>query len=259
MGSAVLGAHCRRGRHRRLVVRLRCLGWLVDPIYPAIALTAVYLAGTLFVFLRTERERQPRPPRLLPLHGAGLVERLADDPSRLKLGGETRDMTLLFCDVRGFTAISEGLDAEELTHFLNSLFTPLSNIILEEQGTIDKYMGDAVMAFWNAPLDDSEHATMPAAPPSHACTRCAGLNENWRKEAEAKGRRFSPVKIGIGLNTGICCVGNLGSEHALRLFGDRRQRQRRLAARRPVEDLRRRHRGRREHHGARAGLRLPRA
>ena len=66
-------------------------------------------------------------------------------------------MTLLFSDVRGFTAISEGLDAEELTAFLNSLFTPLSKIILEEQGTIDKFMGDAVMAFWNAPLDDSEH------------------------------------------------------------------------------------------------------
>jgi adenylate cyclase len=141
-----------------------------------------------------------------------LVERLADDPSRLKLGGETRDMTLLFSDVRGFTTISEGLDAEELTRFLNSLFTPLSNIILDEQGTIDKFMGDAVMAFWNAPLDDSAH-------PTHACNaalRIMGemdrLNEHWREEAEAKGRKFKPVRIGIGLNTGICCVGNLGSE-----------------------------------------------
>jgi adenylate cyclase len=141
-----------------------------------------------------------------------LVERLANDPSRLKLGGETRDMTLLFSDVRGFTGISEGLDAEELTRFLNSLFTPLSNIILEEQGTIDKFMGDAVMAFWNAPLDDSLH-------PSHACSAALrmmreveSLNELWREEAEAKGRPFKPVQLGIGLNTGICCVGNLGSE-----------------------------------------------
>jgi len=141
-----------------------------------------------------------------------LVERLADDPSRLKLGGEQRDMTLLFSDVRGFTTISEGLDAEELTHFLNSLFTPLSKIILEEQGTIDKFRGDAVMAFWNAPLDDTEH-------PIHGCRaalrimeQMPGLNEHWRGEAEAKGRSFQPVKIGIGLNTGICCVGNLGSE-----------------------------------------------
>jgi adenylate cyclase len=187
-------------------------GWLVDPIYPAVALTAIYLAGTLFVFLRTERERNRVRHAFSHYMAPALVERLADDPSRLKLGGETRDMTLLFSDVRGFTTISEGLDAEELTRFLNSLFTPLSNIILDEQGTIDKFMGDAVMAFWNAPLDDSNH-------PSHACSAAlrmmgemAGLNERWRREAEAKGRPFKPVQLGIGLNTGVCCVGNLGSE-----------------------------------------------
>jgi adenylate cyclase len=188
------------------------LGWLVDPIYPAIALTAVYLAGTLFVFLRTERERNRVRHAFGHYMAPALVERLADDPSRLKLGGETRDMTLLFSDVRGFTAISEGLDAEELTHFLNSLFTPLSKIILDEQGTIDKFMGDAVMAFWNAPLDDSEHATHACSAALRIMQEMPGLNEHWRKDAEAKGRRFSPVKIGIGLNTGICCVGNLGSE-----------------------------------------------
>ncbi|HLO23554.1 MAG TPA: adenylate/guanylate cyclase domain-containing protein, partial [Methyloceanibacter sp.] len=188
------------------------LGWLVDPIYPAIALTAIYLAGTLFVFLRTERERNRVRHAFSHYMAPALVERLAGDPSRLKLGGETRDMTLLFSDVRGFTTISEGLDAEELTQFLNSLFTPLSNIILDEQGTIDKFMGDAVMAFWNAPLDDNAH-------PSHACSAALRmmremhtLNELWREEAEAKGRPYKPVKLGIGLNTGLCCVGNLGSE-----------------------------------------------
>jgi adenylate cyclase len=188
------------------------LGWLVDPVYPALSLIAIYVAGTLFMFLRTERERNRVRNAFSHYMAPALVERLAGDPSRLKLGGETRDMTLLFSDVRGFTSISEGLDAEELTRFLNSLFTPLSNIILEEQGTIDKFMGDAVMAFWNAPLDDSQH-------PSHACRaalRMMGemqdLNARWREEADAKGRPFKPVKLGIGLNTGICCVGNLGSE-----------------------------------------------
>ncbi len=190
----------------------KSFGWLVDPIYPAVALAAIYLAGTLVVFLRTERERNRVRNAFSHYMAPALVERLADDPSRLKLGGETRDMTLLFSDVRGFTAISEGLDAEELTRFLNSLFTPLSNIILDEQGTIDKFMGDALMAFWNAPLEDSAH-------PAHACSAALRmmsemerLNQRWRDEAEAKGRKFKPVRIGIGLNTGVCCVGNLGSE-----------------------------------------------
>ncbi|HET7448907.1 MAG TPA: adenylate/guanylate cyclase domain-containing protein [Methyloceanibacter sp.] len=211
-GSAVLGGLAIAAVIGVSWYAFDAFGWLVDPIYPAIALTAIYLAGTLFMFLRTERERNQVRHAFSHYMAPALVERLADDPSRLKLGGETRDMTLLFSDVRGFTTISEGLNAEELTHFLNSLFTPLSNIILEEQGTIDKFMGDAVMAFWNAPLDDSAH-------PSHACKAALrimremkSLNERWREEAEAKGRAFKPVKLGIGLNTGVCCVGNLGSE-----------------------------------------------
>ena len=211
-GSAVLGGIAVAAVVAVSWYAFDVFGWLVDPVYPTIALTAIYLAGTLFVFLRTERERNRVRHAFGHYMAPALVERLANDPSRLKLGGETRDMTLLFSDVRGFTAISEGLDAEELTRFLNNLFTPLSNIILEEQGTIDKYMGDAVMAFWNAPLDDTEH-------PSHACRaalRMMGemqeLNARWRHEAEAKGRPFKPVQLGIGLNTGICCVGNLGSE-----------------------------------------------
>ena len=212
IGSAVLGGIAVAAVIGVSWYAFAAFGWLVDPIYPAIALTAIYLTGTLFVFLRTERERNRVRHAFGHYMAPALVERLADDPSRLKLGGEIRDMTLLFSDVRGFTTISEGLDAEELTYFLNSLFTPLSKIILEEQGTIDKFMGDAVMAFWNAPLDDNEHA-------SHACRaalrimqQMPDLNERWRGEAEAKGRSFNPVKIGIGLNTGVCCVGNLGSE-----------------------------------------------
>lgn len=212
LGSALLGAVA-----VAFVVGLSwyafdALGWLVDPVYPTIALSAIYLAGTSFVFLRTERERNRVRNAFSHYMAPALVERLADEPDRLKLGGENRDMTLLFSDVRGFTTISEGLDAEELTRFLNSLFTPLSNIILDEQGTIDKFMGDALMAFWNAPLDEPDH-------PSHACRAALrmmdemkGLNERWRQEAEAGGREFKEVKIGIGLNTGMCCVGNLGSE-----------------------------------------------
>ncbi|MEZ5875034.1 MAG: adenylate/guanylate cyclase domain-containing protein [Hyphomicrobiales bacterium] len=212
MGSAIMGAIAIAAVIGISWYAFSHLGWLVDPIYPAISLVAIYLAGTSFVFLRTERERNRVRNAFSHYMAPALVERLAGDPSRLKLGGETRDMTLLFSDVRGFTTISEGLDAEELTRFLNGLFTPLSNIILDEDGTIDKFMGDALMAFWNAPLDDADH-------PSHACRAALRmmkemetLNAHWQLEAEAKQRPFKEVKLGIGLNTGVCCVGNLGSE-----------------------------------------------
>ncbi len=187
-------------------------GWLVDPVYPTIALTAIYLAGSSFVFLRTERERNRVRYAFSHYMAPALVERLADDPTRLKLGGETRDMTLLFSDVRGFTSMSEGLDAEELTRFLNELFTPLSNIVMEEQDTIDKFIGDALMAFWNAPLDDADHARHACKAALRIVKQMKPLNERWQQEAKAAGRTFNPVKLGIGLNTGECCVGNLGSE-----------------------------------------------
>ena len=187
-------------------------GWLVDPVYPTIALTAIYLTGSSFVFLRTERERNRVRNAFSHYMAPALVERLADEPDRLKLGGETRDMTLLFSDVRGFTTISEGLDAEELTRFLKELFTPLSNIILDEEGTIDKFMGDALMAFWNAPLDDPNHPVNACAAALRMVDEMAVLNERWKQAAEQTGRTYKPVTLGIGLNTGLCCVGNLGSE-----------------------------------------------
>jgi adenylate cyclase len=258
LGSAALGAVAIAAVIGVSWYAFDVFGWLVDPIYPAIALAAIYLAGTLFVFLRTERERNRVRNAFSHYMAPALVERLAGDPTRLKLGGETRDMTLLFSDVRGFTGISEGLDAEELTRFLNSLFTPLSNIILDEQGTIDKFMGDAVMAFWNAPLDDDAH-------PVHACNAALrmmremeSLNERWREEADAKGRPYKPVQLGIGLNTGVCCVGNLGSETRFdySVIGDNVNVASRLEGQ--CEDLRRRHRGRRIHHPARTRLRLSR-
>ena len=120
LGSAVLGGAAVAAVIGISWYAFDAFGWLVDPIYPAVALTAIYLVGTLVVFLRTERERNRVRHAFSHYMAPALVERLANDPSRLKLGGETRDMTLLFSDVRGFTGISEGLDAEELTRFLNS-------------------------------------------------------------------------------------------------------------------------------------------
>jgi adenylate cyclase len=141
-----------------------------------------------------------------------IVERLADHPEQLVLGGEERELTIMFSDIRGFTTISEGLNAQDLTNFLNRYLTPMTGIIMAHQGTVDKYMADGIMAFWNAPLDDAAHA-------EHACraalamrSELARLNDTWRSEGALTGRAFHEVRIGIGLNTGHCVAGNLGSE-----------------------------------------------
>src|SRR5690606_36733712 len=106
----------------------------------------------------SEHQRQQVRSAFSRYMSTALVERLAEHPEQLVLGGETRDMTILFCDIRGFTSISEQFDAQGLTSLLNRFLTPMTEIILDSQGTIDKYMGDAIMAFWNASLDDPYHA-----------------------------------------------------------------------------------------------------
>ncbi len=186
-------------------------GLLFDPVYPSIALIALYITGSLSRYILSERERAQVRTAFSSYVAPSLVEELANNPDKLKLGGETREVTLLFADVRSFSGISEGLEAEELIRFVNRLFEPLSDVILEERGTIDKFMGDAVMAFWNAPLKDPDHA-------AHACqaalkmqARLAELNGVWADEAARERRAFKPVGLGIGLNTGACCVGNMGS------------------------------------------------
>jgi adenylate cyclase len=140
-----------------------------------------------------------------------VVDEIIADPARLELGGEDRELTLLFCDVRNFTTISEELSATELTRFLNELLTPLSDVILAHRGTIDKYMGDAIMAFWNAPLNDPDHARHALEAATRMLAVMARLNEAWQKQAAERGRSLPEVRIGIGINTGRCCVGNLGT------------------------------------------------
>lgn len=186
-------------------------GYLFDPIYPSLALVAVYLSGSLLSYVRTETDRARVKRAFGHYVAAPLVEQLAADPSRLKLGGETREVTLLFADVRGFSRLSEGMDAETLIQFVNRLFTPLSEIILDHRGTIDKFMGDAVMAFWNAPVPDPAHAEQACRAALAMQARLERLNREEAARRAAAGETALPIRIGIGLNTGPCCVGNVGS------------------------------------------------
>jgi adenylate cyclase len=130
------------------------------------------------------------------------------------LGGEERRMTILFSDVRGFTTISEHYkdDPQGLTHLMNRFLTPLTNAIIERKGTIDKYIGDAIMAFWNAPVDDAEHEANACNAALQMLAKAQELNVELKREAQANGGVYMPLRIGIGLNTGPCVVGNMGSD-----------------------------------------------
>ena len=186
-------------------------GVLLEPTYPAFSAALVYFTGvsTLYAVKRhQEREIRAAFGRFV---SPAVVARLAEMPGALELGGLQRQLTLLFCDIRSFTTISEGFNASELTRFLNEYLTPMTDTILDQTGTVDKYMGDAIVAFWNAPLDDPDHATHAVESALAMRRTLVALNEGWRERAEAAGRSFKPVRIGIGLNTGECCVGNLGS------------------------------------------------
>jgi adenylate cyclase len=185
--------------------------WLIDPVFPSLVGILVYLSSSAVLFLRTETERRHVRHAFGRYLAPAVVEHLAEHPERLSLGGEMRNLTIMFSDIRSFTTISEGLDAHALTSFLNRYLTPMTDTIMSHQGTVDKYMADGIMAFWNAPLDDPLHGENACRAALAMRSDLARLNELWRAEAVAAGHDYKDVRAGIGLNTGPCVVGNLGS------------------------------------------------
>ncbi len=194
---------------------------LFDPVYPSASTMLVYLSGSLVIFMQTEAAKALAEAERARVRTAfstylspDLVNQLAEEPERLKLGGETKTLTFLFCDVRGFTTISESFkgNPQGLTVLINRFLTPLTNEILDRNGTIDKYMGDCIMAFWNAPLDVAEQEKKACDAALAMFEVLHALNEVRRGEAEEEGKPFLALNIGIGLNTGECVVGNMGSD-----------------------------------------------
>ena len=185
---------------------------LYDPMIPTATWFITWGSTTVSVFRRTESERRSVRLAFSRYLAPAVVERLAADPGSLKLGGEARNLTVLFCDIRDFTSRSETLSAEGVVDFLHTLLTPLTTAVLDEAGTIDKYLGDGLMAFWNAPLDVPDHATR-ACRAALAMQRCIpAIDARLAAEAEAAGKPHIPVRIGVGINTGDAFVGNMGAE-----------------------------------------------
>jgi adenylate cyclase len=187
---------------------------LIDFTYPLLSTTAIYLTLIFSSFVREQAQRRQIRSAFGQYLSPALVAQLAQSPEKLVLGGEEREMTIMFSDVRGFTTISESYkhDPQGLTALMNRFLTPLTNAILARKGTIDKYMGDAIMAFWNAPLDDREHQLNACEAAVDMLDRIDVLNKQREQEAQEGGHTYIPLNVGVGLNTGTCVVGNMGSD-----------------------------------------------
>ncbi|MAA98150.1 MAG: adenylate/guanylate cyclase domain-containing protein [Stappia sp.] len=190
----------------------RTQGLLLDPVYPTLAnLFVVYAATTALLYFLTEREKRFVRAAFGQYLAPEMVRRLETAPDALKLGGEMRDMTILFMDVRGFTPISEQLTPTDLVAFLNALLSPLSDEIQNNEGTIDKYIGDSIMAFWNAPMTVEDHARLACRTALDMVAIVDRLNAEDAFRFQARDLPTKNVRIGVGLNTGEACVGNMGS------------------------------------------------
>lgn len=187
---------------------------LIDFTYPLMSTTAIYLTLIFSSFVREQQQRKQIRGQFAQYMSPVLVEQLAHSPEKLVLGGEEREMTIMFSDVRGFTTISESYkhDPQGLTALMNRFLTPLTNVIIEQKGYIDKYMGDAIMAFWNAPLDDTQHEINACEAAIQMLEQIDVVNKQREQEAAEGGHVYMPLNVGVGLNTGIGVVGNMGSD-----------------------------------------------
>jgi adenylate cyclase len=186
---------------------------LASPLLLIVLIFMLHMTYGFFIESRGKRQLANLFGHYIPPE---LVDEMSASPEEYSLDGENREMTVLFSDVRGFTTISEGMDPKQLTQLMNALLTPMTRVIHKNRGTIDKYMGDAIMSFWGAPLADSQHAR-------HALYAAMEMMDELKiMQEEFRQRGWPEVNMGIGLNTGDMNVGNMGSEFrmAYTVLGD---------------------------------------
>ena len=217
MAAAMVILHCRTSVHSLLAfvllpplplaagfIAYQQGQWL--PLAVQMLATLLSLTGGLLYNFATEGQKKRYLKRAFSqyLHPT-VIEELLRDPDRLRLGGEQRELSIFFSDLQGFTTISEGLDAQHLTQLLNEYLSAMTDILMESGATIDKYEGDAIIAFWNAPLDQADHALRAV----RATMRCQARLAELRPDFAA---RFGHgLHMRVGINTGLAVVGNLGS------------------------------------------------
>lgn len=181
-------------------------GVVTTVLFPISQICALFVSLTFYKYFTEERKKRELKGTFEKYVSPAIVAEVLSDPSNIELGGKKMDLTVMFSDVRGFTTISEKLDPRALSDLLNSYLTPMTNLVFANKGTLDKYMGDAIMAFWGAPIHFDDHA-------KHAA-RCAlqMLDKLKELQAEYRAKGLPEIDIGIGLNTGEMSVGNMGSD-----------------------------------------------
>jgi adenylate cyclase len=178
---------------------------VLNLVYPPLALFLTYTAVVFYRVIFEQGQARALRGVLGQYLSPSVVTHVTRDPDSLKLGGDERVMTVMFSDLRGFTTFSESLDPETLVHLLNEYLTIMSDVIFKYEGTIDKYMGDAIMAFWGAPQQQPNHATLACRAALEMVAALDELNARWAEQGRP------PLAMGIGINTGVMKVGNMGS------------------------------------------------
>lgn len=181
-------------------------GIVVAIIFPISLTFILYIGLTFYKYFTEERGKKELRQTFQKYVSPAIVDEILQDPSNIELGGRKEHITVFFSDIRGFTTISEKLDPRALSELLNSYLTPMTELVFKNRGTLDKYMGDAVMAFFGAPIAYPGHAKDACRCALQQLEKLAELQEEYRK------RGLPEIDIGIGLNTGECSVGNMGSE-----------------------------------------------
>lgn len=179
--------------------------FVMDLLYPNVALLLGGISSVSLQYVTASRERRFIRDSFNHYLAPQIINEIMADPSKLKLGGQRQRVTIMFSDIRGFTSMSENMEPEHLTDFLNKYLTKMSGIIMDNKGLIDKYIGDAIMAFWGAPLADDKQEL-------NALLSAFAMSDALAEQNKNKPKDEPEIKIGIGLNTGEVAVGNMGSE-----------------------------------------------
>jgi adenylate cyclase len=181
-------------------------GLIINILFPLLSIIIVYIIIVVIYYLTEEKSRKWITSVFGKYVSPVVIENLIKNPEKIKLGGEKKNITIFFSDIRGFTPISEKLEPEKLVYLLNEYLTEMTSIIIKEEGLVDKYMGDAIMAFWGAPLDQPNHAEMACSSSLKMISKLKALQQEWKEDG------IPIFDIGIGLNSGDAIVGNMGSK-----------------------------------------------